>query len=147
MRRPAKPAIEREDNQRQISNLTAPERETIVNVSDADDTISIWTAQRPIITKLRKNPAATLVDWGRYGTTIWASFTLPSNCLSFRSAGKAAVRTAHEIGLREALEMTYGDHHGNPEALLAYREGKSGDPSPVAPTDARSSRNQGGGGQ
>jgi hypothetical protein len=42
-------------------SLTAPERETVINFSDADDTATIHTHQRRIITKLRNNPAATEV--------------------------------------------------------------------------------------
>lgn len=70
---------------RQVANLTAPERETVINGSDADDTITIWTAQRRIITKLKRNSAATLVDEGFYGSTAWAQFSMPASMLSFRS--------------------------------------------------------------
>lgn len=68
-----------------IMSLTAAERETVINGSDADDAVSIWTAQRPVITKLKKNPAAILVDEGHYGTTAWALFELPANLLSYRT--------------------------------------------------------------
>jgi hypothetical protein len=40
-------------------SLTAPERETVITFSDADDTATVHTHQRRIITKLRNNPAAT----------------------------------------------------------------------------------------
>lgn len=73
---------------RVITSLTAPERETIIGTSDADDTWSIWTAQRPIITKLKRNPAAILKDEGHYGSTAWALFELPANLISFRSPRK-----------------------------------------------------------
>ena len=42
-------------------SLTAPERETVITFSDADDTATIHTHQRRIITKLNNNPAATKV--------------------------------------------------------------------------------------
>ena len=38
-------------------SLTAPERETIITLNDEDGHALIYTAQRPIITKL-KNPSA-----------------------------------------------------------------------------------------
>jgi hypothetical protein len=43
-------------------SLTAPERETVITFSDADETATVHTHQRRIITKLRNNPAATKVD-------------------------------------------------------------------------------------
>jgi hypothetical protein len=38
-------------------SLTAPERETVINFSDEDDTATIHAHQRRIITKLLNNPA------------------------------------------------------------------------------------------
>jgi hypothetical protein len=76
-----------------IRGLTAPERETIIGTSDADDYYDIWTAQRPVITKLKKNPAAALVEEGFYGTTAWARFQLPANLLTFRSAKRTVELT------------------------------------------------------
>lgn len=66
-------------------SLTPPERETIVNASDADDTITVWSAQRPTITRLRKLASAELIEEGHYGKTIWAKFRLPAESLSFRN--------------------------------------------------------------
>jgi hypothetical protein len=66
-------------------SLTAPERETVINFSDADDPAHVWTAQRPVITRLRANPAAELVKEGRIGSTPWAEFRLPAKLVSFRS--------------------------------------------------------------
>jgi hypothetical protein len=73
-------------------SLTAAERETIVLGNDADDTITVWSAQRPVITRLRKLVCAELVDEGQYGTTAWAKFTLPAEALSFRNPTSAAQR-------------------------------------------------------
>jgi hypothetical protein len=75
------------------TSLTAPERETVIITSDADDTITIHTFQRSVITKLRKNPSAILIEEGMCGTTAWAKFSLPVGLLSFRS-GK---RTGHSL--------------------------------------------------
>lgn len=44
------------------ATLTAPERETVITFSDADDTATIHTHQRRIITKLLNNPAAKKVE-------------------------------------------------------------------------------------
>lgn len=72
--------------------LTAPERETMVNACDADDFITVWSAQRRIITRLRKLACAELLEEGHYGTTVWAKFKLPVEALSFRNPTTAAAR-------------------------------------------------------
>lgn len=66
-------------------SLTAPERETIVTFNDEDDHAEIWTAQRPVITKLKKNEAATLIGEGKHDGSAWAQFRLPAELISFRS--------------------------------------------------------------
>jgi hypothetical protein len=42
--------------------LTAPERETVITFSDEDDTATVHTHERRIITKLKNNPAAELIE-------------------------------------------------------------------------------------
>jgi len=64
-------------------SLSADERETIVRMNDADDLANVWTAQRPVITKLRKNPAAELLREGKHDGSAWAEFELPKNLVSF----------------------------------------------------------------
>ena len=66
-------------------SLTAAERETIITFNDEDGHAEIWTAQRPIITKLKKNAAATLIDEGKHSGSVWAQFRLPAELISFRS--------------------------------------------------------------
>jgi hypothetical protein len=68
-----------------LDSLTAAERETVITMNDEDDVADIWTAQRPIITKLKKNAAAILTEEGKHGSTVWARFTLPADLISFRS--------------------------------------------------------------
>ena len=68
-----------------MKSLTAPERETVINWSDDEKIAHIWTAQRPVITKLKANPSATLINEGFYGQTAWAEFRLPARFVSFRS--------------------------------------------------------------
>src|SRR5215211_1232358 len=66
-------------------SLTAPERETVITFSDEDDTATIHTHQRRIITKLRNNPAATEVEDLTFEGTAGAVFEIPSDLISFRS--------------------------------------------------------------
>jgi len=85
-----------------MTHLTPPERETVILSSDADDHWKIWTAQRPLITRLKKNPAATLVNEGAHGSSAWAEFTLPAALLSFRSIRRT--RTLTDEQRREAAD-------------------------------------------
>lgn len=87
----------------EITNLTAPERETVITMNDADDHMTVWTAQRPLITKLRANPVATLVDEGYYGSTVWAQFTLPADMLTLRS-GKRKVSDEQRAAAAERMK-------------------------------------------
>lgn len=66
-------------------SLTAAERETIITLNDEDGHAEIWTAQRPIITRLKKNPSAVLLAEGKDGGSAWAQFQLPADLVSFRS--------------------------------------------------------------
>jgi hypothetical protein len=66
-------------------SLTAAERETIITMNDEDDWAEIWTAQRRIITKLKKNVAARLIAEGKHDGSPWAQFRLPAELVSFRS--------------------------------------------------------------
>jgi hypothetical protein len=63
-------------------SLTAPERETIVTLNDEDETAHVYSAQRPVITKLRKNPAAILLEEGTHDGSAWARFELPKGLVS-----------------------------------------------------------------
>jgi hypothetical protein len=64
-------------------SLTAPERETVITFSDEDDTATVHTHQRRIITKLRNNPAATLIEDISFDGTAGAVFELPVWEISF----------------------------------------------------------------
>jgi hypothetical protein len=66
-------------------SLTAPERETIITLNDEDDYAEVYTAQRPWITKLRKNPSAELVDEGTFEGSAYATFRVPKSLLTIRS--------------------------------------------------------------
>src|SRR5262245_48657522 len=66
-------------------SLTAPERETVINWSDDDDTAHVFTWQRRVITKLKRNPSAVLIAEHTFGSTVGAEFEIPANLISFRS--------------------------------------------------------------
>jgi hypothetical protein len=66
-------------------SLTAPERETVITFSDEDETATIHTHQRRIITKLRNNPAAQLIEDISFDGTPGAVFERPADLISFRS--------------------------------------------------------------
>lgn len=65
-------------------SLTKPERETVITMNDEDATAEVWTAQRTVITKL-KRAGATLLEDGKIEGTAWARFRLPARFLSFRT--------------------------------------------------------------
>jgi len=71
-----------------MRGLSAWERETVVSMNDKEGLANIWTAQRPVITRLMKNPAATLEEEGTVGTTAWAVFSIPRELISFRAVSR-----------------------------------------------------------
>jgi hypothetical protein len=86
-------------------SLTAPERETVITFSDADDTATVHTHQRKIITKLKSNPAAELVEDISFDGTAGAVFELPADLVSFRSQRvKRETTPAQLVNLAKARE-------------------------------------------
>jgi hypothetical protein len=86
-------------------SLTAPERETVITFSDDDDTATIHTHQRRIITKRANNPAAKQIEDLTFEGTAGAVFEIPADRISFRGpkserpmseAQKAALAKARE---------------------------------------------------
>jgi hypothetical protein len=61
-----------------VAALSATERETVIQAADDGADVSIWTAQSKVINRLKKHPSFTLVGEGFYGSTAWASFTIPA---------------------------------------------------------------------
>ena len=86
--------------------LTRDERETIVNMNDGEDIAYVYTAQRRIITLLKKNPSATLVEEGTFEGSVWARFTMPARLVSFRAGVRLTEeqRQARAANLRRALD-------------------------------------------
>jgi hypothetical protein len=87
-------------------SLTAPERETVINFSDHEDVAYIYSAQRTVITKLKANPAAVLVEEGVFEGSAWARFTLPASLVSFRTT---RIKRELSDGQREALAARMRD--------------------------------------
>ena len=71
-------------------SLSAAERDTTITMNDKDATAEIWMAQRRTITKLKKNPAAKLLEEVHKGSA-WARFELPKEFASFRSTKRGRV--------------------------------------------------------
>ena len=76
-------------------SLTAPERETVITFSDDGDTAKIHTHQRRIITKLKNNPAARLVEDISFDGTAGAAFELPVWAISSCPRNERAVPGPH----------------------------------------------------
>jgi hypothetical protein len=99
-------------------SLTAPERETVITFSDADETATVHTHQRRIITKLKNNPAATLVEDLTFEGTAGAVFELPVWAISFLSKkrrGGAGNASALQKA-REARELAVVSTKSSAEA-------------------------------
>ena len=107
-------------------SFTAPERETVIVLNDADEFATVYTAQRSFITRLKKNPAARIVGEGRFGRSPWAEFELPKRFVTFRSKDRTFSpeerqrRTAVlEAARRAAAESDSSDsNHGSAAATL-----------------------------
>lgn len=66
-------------------NMTPAERETVMLTSDADGLCQITTYQRSVMTKLDKNPSATVIERGFFGRHPWAAYEIPSRNVIFRT--------------------------------------------------------------
>jgi hypothetical protein len=77
-------------------SLTAYERETTLNMNDAEDVAYIYSAQRTVITRLKNNPAARLVEEGCFEGSVWARFEIPAALVSFRSVRVRRILTPEQ---------------------------------------------------
>ena len=61
--------------------MTNPyERETVVNTSDGDDVVRVYTQQRKYIHRLLADHRFTLIGQGTHNDGIrWAEFTIPAS--------------------------------------------------------------------
>jgi hypothetical protein len=75
-------------------------------MNDEEETADIWTAQRPVITKLKKNPAAVLTEEGKHDGSVWARFTLPAGLISFRTTRiKRELSEEQRAALRDRFQV------------------------------------------
>jgi hypothetical protein len=98
--------------------LSAPERETVIVFNDADEVASVYTAQRRIITQLKKNPSATLVEEGVFERSPWARFELPKTFVSFRSKTRVLSedeRSRRAVHLRRTNRMRVAVQNADPD--------------------------------
>jgi hypothetical protein len=95
-------------------SLTEFERETIINFNDGEDVAYVYSAQRTVITRLRNNPAATLVEEGVHEGSVWARFTMPSAFVTFRTRN------------REGRELTEAERAARIATLQAIRQRRIG---------------------
>lgn len=99
--------------------MIAAERETVITVSDADELVSIWSAQRSIVGRLRGDDRFTETGSGIHDDTEWASFTVPAARWSPLGGAKRRVSDAERAtraaglaaNLAKAAEST--DHTRN----------------------------------
>jgi hypothetical protein len=94
-------------------SLTPYERETVINMNDADSTAIINTYQRSLITKLRKNPSVRQTAAWKIDGTEGAAFELPAKLLSIRS------------GTRKRAPMTDEQKQAAGERMRNARAAKS----------------------
>jgi hypothetical protein len=95
---------------------TAPERETVITTTDADTRVRIWTAQRKYISRLKKNPAFTLVKEGEHGSSPWAEFTIPADQWSPAGGAKRKLNLTVEQRAAAAQRLRVARATTNPYA-------------------------------
>jgi hypothetical protein len=96
-----------------VASLNAPERETIVNMSDADPTVRIWTAQRTVITALRRKPDHfTEVGSGFHGSTEWAAFVTVTDVWSPATGANRRGTPRPNLRRSEAPSVTVSARQG-----------------------------------
>jgi hypothetical protein len=76
--------------------MIAEERETVVNATDADAEVRIWTAQRAYIGKLRRHPKFTETRSGYVDGSEWAEFVIPRDQWNPASGAKRSTAMSSE---------------------------------------------------
>lgn len=99
-----------------MNGLNGDERETVITMSDGDDLVHIWTAQRTVLTALRKKEQVIEVAQGFIGYTEWASFTVDKD------------QWNPATGVKRRSNMTEEQKQKSAEALRKYREEQNGLP-------------------
>ena len=110
-------------------SLSKAERETIISLSDADDVAYVYTAQRRIITKLKANPSARLIEEGVFDGTAWTRFEILNALISFRSQvrrGRALTEAEKDAAaLRLAKARSHRPPGGPPRSETQRRRCES----------------------
>lgn len=89
--------------------LTPDERETTLTMSDGDNLVRINTAQRTVITRLRRKPEIfTETASGHFGSTEWAEFTCPKDRFNLGAAARPKREMTDEQ--REAIAARLNAH-------------------------------------
>lgn len=83
--------------------LSEFERETIITFSDGDGIARIYTAQRTVLTKLRKNKAAKEIKSGEFEGSLYATFEMPSDLISFRQQQRKQLTDEQRANMRAAI--------------------------------------------
>lgn len=77
--------------------LNAYERETTINASDGDDVVRIWTAQRTVITRLRRDKRFTETGSGKdFDGSAWAEFTISADQWNPATGAKRSLNLTEE---------------------------------------------------
>ena len=85
---------------------TAAERETVINASDGDGLVRIYTMQRRYIGRLRRNPKFTLIGEGVHNDgAVWAEFTIPASEWNPATGAKRANYATAEQKARSAEQL------------------------------------------
>jgi hypothetical protein len=75
--------------------LTRQERETVISFNSSGMFAHIYTSRRTDITRLKRNPAARLLEEGSFEGSPWAVFEIDRRLVSFRS-GRATRALSEE---------------------------------------------------
>ena len=89
-------------------SLNPLERETVINLSDGDDTVRIWTAQQTTLRRLRGDARFTEVESGVEDGTEHASFTIPKDQWNPVSGAKRQLSVAEKARRAQILSKTAG---------------------------------------
>jgi len=94
--------------------VIAEERETVINATDADEMVRVWSAQRAWITALRKSRSFTEIRCGMADGTECAEFEIPKDLWN-------PVR-----GVKHPRKQSSEQKRASVERLAAYRARQAG---------------------
>lgn len=78
--------------------LSPDERETIILINDASENAIIYTSQKRIMTKLKRNPQARLIKTEMHDSRIIAmEYEIYAKFITIRSKDRAGIRTSENL--------------------------------------------------